>query len=116
MRRSTYTLGIVSFLFSPLVRGQGLSTINGSVTDPSGAVVAGATITATEVDTSLARTTVSNQDGLYVISGLRPTRYTLSIEGRGFRQVTQSGIVLEANDTVTINVKLEVGATTGQLT
>jgi len=89
-----------------------LSTINGSVTDPSGAVVAGATITATEVDTSLARTTVSNQDGLYVISGLRPTRYTLSIEGNGFRQVTQSGIVLEANDTVTINVKLEVGATT----
>ena len=41
MRRSIYTLGIVLFLFSPLVRGQGLSTINGTVTDPSGAVVAG---------------------------------------------------------------------------
>ena len=54
MRRSIYTLGIVLFLFSPLVRGQGLSTINGTVTDPSGAVVAGANITVTEVDTSLA--------------------------------------------------------------
>jgi Carboxypeptidase regulatory-like domain len=113
MRRSVYTFGtVLFFLYGSLMRGQGLSTINGIVTDPSGAVVAGATITATEVDTSLARTTVSNQDGLYVISGLRPTRYTLNIEGRGFRQFTQSGIVLEANDTVTINVKLEVGATT----
>src|ERR1700693_1066294 len=107
MRRSVYTFGtVLFFLYGSLMRGQGLSTINGIVTDPSGAVVAGATITATEVDTSLARTTVSNQDGLYVISGLRPTRYTLNIEGRGFRQFTQSGIVLEANDTVTINVKL----------
>src|SRR5271165_2225005 len=100
------------FLSSAFVRGQGLSTINGSVTDPSGGVIAGANITATEVDTSLARTTVSNQDGLYAITGLRPTRYTLSVEGRGFRQFTQTGLVLEANDTVTINVKLEVGATT----
>jgi hypothetical protein len=89
-----------------------LSTINGTVTDPSGAVVAGANITVKEVDTSLGRTTVSNQDGLYVISGLRPTGYTLNVEGRGFRQFAQSGIVLEANDTVTINVKLDVGTTT----
>ena len=95
-----------------MANGQGLSTINGTITDPSGAVVAGANITMTEVDTRLARTTVSNQDGLYVLTGLRPTRYTLSVEGRGFRQFSQSGIVLEANDAVSINVKLEVGATT----
>jgi Carboxypeptidase regulatory-like domain len=113
MRRSVYTLGAAVFFFcTPSVRGQGLSTINGSVADPSGAIVVGAHITATEVDTSLARTTVSNSDGLYVISGLRPTRYTLTVEGQGFRQFTQAGIVLQANDTVTINVKLEVGATT----
>src|SRR5579863_2189567 len=113
MRRSVRTYGTaLFFLSSALMMGQGLSTINGSVTDPSGAVVAGANITATEVDTSLARTTVSNLEGLYVIGGLRPTRYTLSIGGRGFRQFTQTGIVLEANDTVTINVKLEVGSTT----
>jgi hypothetical protein len=113
MRPSVRTFGAMALLFcSALIMGQNLSTINGSVLDPSGAVVAGANITATEVETSLARTTVSNNDGLYVLSGLRPTRYTLTVEGRGFRQYTQAGIVLEANDTVTINVKLEVGATT----
>jgi hypothetical protein len=73
----------VLFFYTAVVRGQGLSTINGTVTDPSGAIVSGANITVTEVETSLARTTLSNQDGLYVISGLRPTRYTLDVEGVG---------------------------------
>src|ERR1041384_2121543 len=97
-------------VFSALVLGQGLSTINGSVTDPSGAIVPGAKVTAVEVDTTLSRDTVVNSDGLYVLTGLRPTRYNLSATAPGFRQVTQTGIVLEANDTATINLRLEVGA------
>ncbi len=98
-------------LFSTLVLGQGLSTISGSVTDPSGSVVPGAKIIATEVDTTLARDTVSGTDGLYVFSGLRPTQYTLSVSAPGFRQLTETQIILEANDTLTINLKLELGAT-----
>ncbi|MDQ1472059.1 MAG: hypothetical protein QOJ99_3539 [Bryobacterales bacterium] len=92
-----------------LARGQGLSTINGSVTDPSGAVVPGARITATEVDTTLSRETATSPDGLYTINGLRPTRYNLTASAPGFRQVLQKGLVLETDDTVTINLKLEVG-------
>jgi hypothetical protein len=94
-----------------LAFGQSLSTINGSVTDPTGAVVAAVTISAIEVDTTLTRSTVTSAEGLYVISGLRPTRYTLKASAPGFRQFTQTGIVLEANDTLTINLKLELGAT-----
>ncbi len=92
--------------------GQGISTINGTVTDPSGAIIPGARITAVEVDTSLARETVSSAEGLYVLSSLRPTRYTLTAEAQGFRQFVQAGIILTANETVTINLRLEVGATT----
>ena len=98
-------------LFSALGLSQGLSAISGSVTDPSGSVVPGAKIIATEVDTTLARDTVSGTDGLYVFSGLRPTQYTLSVSAPGFRQLTETQIVLEANDTLTINLKLELGAT-----
>jgi hypothetical protein len=94
-----------------LAVGQDLSTINGSVTDSSGGIVVGANVTATEVDTSLVRTTVTTAEGLYAITGLRPTRYKLSVEMKGFRGFAQTGIVLEANGTATINVKLEVGAT-----
>jgi Carboxypeptidase regulatory-like domain len=97
--------------FSALGWSQGLSTINGSVTDPSGAVIPGAKVTATEVDTRLSRDTVTSADGLYVIGGLRPTRYTLLVNATGFRPVSETQILLAANDTLTINLKLEVGST-----
>src|SRR2546425_6612477 len=90
--------------------GQGLSTLNGTVADSSGAVVVGAKITVTEVDTGLPRETMSNAEGLYVLSSLRPTRYALIVEAPGFRRFSQSGITLQANDTATLNVKLELGA------
>jgi hypothetical protein len=79
--------------------GQATSTINGSVNDPSGAIVPAARITATEVETGLVRTTVSNSDGLYVLNSLRPTKYTLLIEAHSFRNFTQTSVVLQANDT-----------------
>ncbi|MDQ6699482.1 MAG: carboxypeptidase regulatory-like domain-containing protein [Acidobacteriota bacterium] len=92
--------------------GQGLSTINGSVTDPSGASIPGARIIATEVDTSLARQADTNGEGVFVLTGLRPTRYTLTATAPSFRQLVQKGIVLEANDALTLTLRLEVGATT----
>jgi hypothetical protein len=101
---------LVGLLLSSVAWGQGLSTINGTVTDATGAVVPGAKITATELETSLAREAVSSAEGLYVIGSLRPTRYTLTATALGFRQFTQTGIVLTANDTVTIHLKLEIGS------
>src|SRR5258708_26130791 len=80
---------------------QGLSTINGSIADSSGALVAGAKITVTEVDTGLARETVSNGEGLYVLSSLRPTRYALTVEAPAFRPFSASGVTLQTNDTTT---------------
>src|SRR5438874_13766811 len=103
------------FAVTELAHGQGLSSINGSVTDPSGAIVPGARITATEVDTTLSRETVTGPNGLYTISGLRPTRYSLAASAAGFRQVVETGLVLEADDTVTINLKLEIGSTSETL-
>lgn len=110
MRESLCKL-TVGLILAGAAWGQGLSTINGSVTDPSGAVVPGAKITVTELDTKLSRETVSSPDGLYVLSALRPTRYTLLVEGAGFRSFSQTGITLQADNTVTINVKMELGAT-----
>ena len=91
--------------FSAVLWGQGLSTVNGRVTDPTESVIAGAAITVTELETSVTRTTTSNTDGLYVVSGLRPTSYSIRVEAPGFRTFTQSGITLLANDVATVNVK-----------
>ena len=92
--------------------GQGLSTINGTVTDPSGAVIPNATITVTENDTGLSRTTITNADGLFSLGSLRPTTYSLTAVGSGFRQVRQTGILLQANDNITVNLRLELGSAT----
>ena len=100
MRVSLYKL-LLGMALAGSAWTQGLSTINGTVTDPSGAIVPGAKITLTELDTSLSRETVTSPEGLFVVSALRPTRYTLLAEGSGFRNFSQTGITLQADNTVT---------------
>src|SRR5262245_44050656 len=98
--------GIVAatFIFAGSLFAQGLSTINGTIADSSGAVIAGARVTVIEVATGLERSTVSNAEGLYVLGSLRPTRYTMAAEATGFRKFTESGITLQADDTTTFNI------------
>jgi hypothetical protein len=114
--RNAYFKLLPALLCCAAAWGQGISTVNGSVTDPSGASIAGARIVATETETGLTRETVSNADGLYTLASLRPTQYTLTAEATGFRQFKQTSLLLEAGDIVTINVKLEVGATSESVT
>ena len=114
--RSKYFELWAALLFCGAAWGQGFSTINGNVTDPSGAVISGARIAATETDTGFVRTTVSNPDGLYVLSSLRPTRYTLLVEAQGFREFKQPDLLLQSGDIVTINIKLEVGLANASVT
>ena len=114
MKRTVSVLIVT--LFCGLGWSQAISTLNGTVTDPTGATIPGARIIATEVDTGLTRETVSNSEGLYVLNSLRPTRYELAAEAPGFRQFRQTGITLQTDDTVTINIKLDVGATNETVT
>jgi hypothetical protein len=116
MTLSTYLRVSVGLLISVAAWGQGISTLNGTVSDPQGAAVPGAKITVTEVDTGLKRDSVTNAEGLYVLSSLRPTQYELTAEAPGFRQFKQTGITLQANDNVTLNVKLDVGSTNETVT
>jgi hypothetical protein len=95
---------------------QGTSTINGTVTDPSGAVVGGARIVAREIETGLIRETVSNANGLYVLTSLKPTRYTVTVDARGFSQFKQTGLLLRSGDIITLNVKLTVAGANESVT
>lgn len=103
-------IALLSFLLSSCLfsYAQGLGSIVGTVTDPSGAAVASAKITATQATTSFARTVTSNSDGYYVISSLSPAAYTVTAEAGGFR-VQKQEVTLLADQTLTLNVKLQVG-------
>ena len=87
------------------------ATLTGTVSDPMGAVIAGAKITATQTATGIKRDAVSNTDGLYVFSNLAPGDYELSIEAAGFATKVTKNLALNVGQTVTVNTQLEVDIT-----
>ena len=88
------------------------SRITGTVSDNSGAVVLGATVTARNVDTGITTTAQSGQGGVYNFSLLNPGRYELICEMSGFKKYSQSGIVLETGTTSTVDIRLQLGQMT----
>ncbi|MGB6843936.1 MAG: carboxypeptidase regulatory-like domain-containing protein [Candidatus Acidiferrales bacterium] len=107
------SVSILALLFigGTTAYGQGTSaSLTGQVTDSSGAVVPGATVTATSAETNLAQTAAANGDGIYLIAPLRPGHYTLTVESKGFERYSQSGIELFANVAATQNVALKTGS------
>jgi hypothetical protein len=99
------------FLGGTTAFGQGTSaSLTGQVTDNSGAVVPGATVTATNTDTSLAQTATTNGEGIYLIAPLPPGHYKLIVEGRGFERYVQTGIELSVSVNSTQDVVLKTGS------
>jgi Carboxypeptidase regulatory-like domain len=90
-------------------QGQAGTQISGLVSDTSGAVVPNATIRVTQTNTGLVRTTVSGANGNYTLPDLPVGPYRLDVEAPGFNAYVQTGIILQINSSVTINVTLKVG-------
>src|SRR6266581_2088019 len=88
---------------------QATAQISGTVKDQSGAVLPGVEVTATQTETGIARMTVTNETGSYVLPNLPIGPYRLEAMLPGFRAFVQTGIVLEVNANPVINVALEVG-------
>ena len=103
-------------MFVPLAFGQGAGQIVGSVRDQSQGSIPNVTVTVTEAGTGQTRSVVTGADGQFVFPNLRPTTYTVSAEGTGFRAYRQTEVVLLANQSLTINIPMEVGAVTEQVT
>jgi hypothetical protein len=94
----------------------GSGTIQGTVTDPSGAVVAGASVTAEHVETGVQTSRQTTDAGFFVLSPLQPGEYTISVKAPGFQSLTQQHVVVVALGTIGFNPKLEVGASTQSIT
>jgi Carboxypeptidase regulatory-like domain/TonB dependent receptor len=98
-------------LVAPLLLCAQTATVRGTLLDPSGAAVADATITATNVTTGLERTTVSTDTGAYTVGSLPPSVYTFSINKPGFKVVKFENIDLTVDQVLTLDAKLEIGST-----
>ena len=90
-------------LGSNVLRAQGLGTIVGTVTDPSGAVVPNAKVALVEEGTSASRAVTSDAQGYYVFPSLRPSTYSLTVDAAGFATLSRPGIKLQADQSITVN-------------
>lgn len=123
MRRNV-TLMFVWVMFcvllsSPLAKGQGqgvYGAITGAVTDPSGAAVPGAKVTATNLATGVQVPTTSNSAGYYTIVSLIAGKYRVDVAARGFKSFRQENVLVNIDNTVRLDVHLEVGSIAQQIT
>ena len=92
-----------------LAFSQGLTAVNGTATDPSGAVMKGVAVTVTNVATGLTRSTVTNDVGGYSVTNLLPGHYSIRAEAPNFK-TTVVDVSLPVDQTVPVNMKLDVGS------
>jgi len=88
------------------------ASITGTVTDPTGAAVAGAKVTATDVQRGVPYSTQTNTAGVYDLPRLPVSTYDVNVEMTGFQTVIQKGILLELNQTARVDFKLQLGLVT----
>src|SRR5262245_33222228 len=84
--------------------------INGVITDNTNAVLPGATVKAVEVATGLSRETISGADGRYTLTSLRPSTYDITVELSGFRTSQRKGVLLQADQFVTVSFTIELSS------
>ncbi len=85
------------------------ASISGTVTDSSGAVITGATVTATNVETGVVETKSTNAQGFYSFQTLPVGKYNIKVKQAGFKDYEQTGLVLDVNQAVVVDVKVQVG-------
>src|SRR5262245_54263343 len=100
MLRRIHFIVLLSILLAADAFGQQAGQITGSVRDAKSEAVAGATVKAVEVGTGFSRTVVTDSDGRFVLSALRPTQYEITVEASGFRSYRRAGVELLANQSL----------------
>jgi hypothetical protein len=112
MRSVLFFAGSVAFLLPRIASTQqAAANINGIVTDSTGAVMQGATVSLTNVGTNISRDTVTNTTGNYGFVDVLPGAYTLKVSKTGFSTVSQPQFTMYVNQTATYNFTMSVGST-----
>lgn len=110
MRKLFVRVCLIQLLFATVLLGQSnRASVTGTVTDSSGAVLPGVSVTATNIDTGVVTTNVTNRDGVYSVLNLFPGKYSVDFKKDGFKTVNEQNITLLSTQVAEINERLEVG-------
>src|SRR5215831_12871826 len=113
--RKKLVLAILAFAVGVFAQGE-RGTLNGTVIDPSASVVVGATVKALNIATGVETDVITTDAGVYRIPYLQPGTYKLTVSAPGFKIALRENIILAVAQTLTVDFKLEVGASTDQVT
>ena len=91
-------------------------SIEGSVTDPSGGAVAGASVTARNLDTGLTQTTTTTDAGIYSLPNLPPGRYSVTVEAPNLKKHAQEGVTVTTGTAISLNIPMQLGAVSESVT
>lgn len=116
MRHFLVITGLITVPSALMAQIAGSGSIQGTITDPSGAAVPGATVTAADVATKVSTTRQTTAAGYFVISPLNPGEYTVTISASGFESLIQQHVVVNALGVVGLNLTMKIGSTAEVLT
>jgi hypothetical protein len=100
---------------APHAIGQQQATLSGIVSDPSGAVIPDAAIRVIDNATQVTRTAATNSTGYYLFLNLTPGTYSIVAQKEGFKTATQAGLTLQVAQSATVDLKLELGQTSQEV-
>ncbi len=109
---------LASLLLTGIVFAQGVGAsgdIRGTVTDPSGAVVSGANVTATDIAKGIKHTVATDGNGQYRLTGLQPATYSLSVSKSGFQSELAKNVVVNVGQTSTVDFPMKVSQVSEQV-
>src|SRR5438477_8926669 len=106
------TLTIVILTLPSLAWAQAVAVaeVSGVISDPSGGALPNAAVIMTETDKQLPRATITDTAGHYILTNLPIGPYKLEVKAPGFKDYVQSGIVLQVNNNIQINITMQVGS------
>jgi len=106
----------LSFLHTPLASAQDSGAIGGTVTDPSGAIVAGANVEVTNADTGMVRAVMTSNMGQYGVFSLPVGLYEVHVKQSGFPEAVRTGIHLAVGQEAEVDVSLRLGEASERIT
>ena len=119
MKKVIYTFIFIALIFSAALSLRAQTTngsIEGSVTDPNGGAVAGASVTARNMDTGLTQATATTQAGIYSLPNLPPGRYSVTVEAPNLKKYAQEGVTVTTGTAISLNIPMQLGAVSESIT
>src|SRR5271167_1337097 len=109
--RRSFSIFIILFVISLPTFGQSTTSLRGTVTDASGAIIPGVVVSLNSTGTGSKRQVVTGENGVYQFLQIPPGTYQVSVEKPGFATLTRDSVQLQVNTPATLDLRMEVGST-----